>query len=137
MPGGGPASAQPGGYWFAIAPTSGLVYDAIAINGVTVAVGSQLNYQGGADAAVFTNFALSMQHDCGTAFCILETISNDGLWGGLQFDSQVGLLNLTTNQRYLLLGDAQACGVLGGVNPVLFYESATGPRAMDPGGSRR
>ncbi len=126
------ATAQPGGFWTALTAFGGSIYDAIFSNGKTVAVGGVGNIEGGANAVVFTNLTLTLEHNCGTSFCSLQSVSSDGLWGGLSFNTQVGLLNFATDTQYLLPGDAQVRGVLGGANPVLFYQSTTGPRAWTP-----
>ena len=131
------ATAQPGGFWTALTAFGGSIYDAIFSNGKTIAVGGVGNIAGGANAVVFTNLSLTLEHDCGTSFCSLQAVSSDGLWGGLAFDSQVGLLNLVTNERFLLPGDATVSGVLGGSNPVLFSQVATGPNAWALGGANQ
>lgn len=129
-----PSVAQPGGFWTPLSSRTGAINDAVSGSFGTRAVGGIANSADGSNAVVFTNFTISLEHDCGTSLCFLESISSDGLWGGLQIDSQVGLLNLTTNQRFLLPGEGLVRGVLGGASPVLFFQSATGPRAWTLGG---
>jgi hypothetical protein len=135
---GRPVVAQPSGFWSELVARAGTILDAVFTpSGDTVAVGG-IDNGFSTNAVVFTNLTLTLEHDCGDAFCFLWSVSNDGLWGGLTFNDQVGLLDLTTNTRYLLgegVLDLNLGGVLGGANPVLFYQSSTGPRAWSLGGA--